>query len=525
MLTSFTIVLLILIALLCAAIVNMQTKVVVATRKMSEQAKEVAKEREATAAILGLAQNAIGSDMNDENFLALFIEYAQRTIGARGAAVLLAQPDSSLKGSAIAGVFPPLREASVQIEQQLLAHADKHSEFFRELSFPDGVETFSSYLDKESGFAFFKGDAPEIFPKRFRSNAPISVMAPIIVKGNCFAFVMAVSGDDFDDHKLTEDDGRYLLRLNRLASLSIEGVRAFRERREYEKQVQTAKEEGMLQVSAGIIHNIGNAITVAKLTVLEMKESLPERMEEAPESFLKNELLPIIESKAAESSLDQFLRSDKLGSQIIPMCRDLLQNIVKRSGDLQKRLSSLSDKLNHISEIIELQQRFVGELGTENIVHVSQIVESAIRIFDETFNKFNVRIETHFEDSLPKVLVDSSMITQVLINLVKNAVEAMQSMSPDREKRIDIFVYAQEMDGRRYVATKVSDSGPGIEMEALNKLFQFGFSTKEKKKHSRGYGLHSCLETAKKYGGTIKVESQKGQGSSFIVYLPAGEKI
>lgn len=498
--------------------------VIVAERTIKDEKKQIQKEREAVAAIMGLTQTAISTEMEYEAFLSSFIEYVQRTLLARGAAVLIAQTDASLRGCAVAGIFPPLREVTGQIEQQLLAHSAKHTDFIRDIKIENGIEIFSSYINKEKGYGFFKGECPDFFPKNFIKNAPRSLLAPILFKGKIFAFVIVVSGEDFDEHKLSEAEGNYLVRLNAIASLSIEAIRAFRERREYEKQLQTAREEGMLQVSAGIIHNIGNAITVAKLTALEMKEKFPEQFDQTPEAFLNGEIIPLIEEKIAKNEISEFLKNDKVGSQIIPMIKELLANIARRSKEMITHIKSLSDKLQHISEIIELQQRFVGELGTENLVPLSQVVESSIKIFDETFNKYKVAIGMHVEENLPKVLIDTSMMTQVFINLIKNAVEAMQNMPQEREKKINIFIYSELVNAKPFIAAKVEDNGPGIDPSILNKLFQFGFSTKEKSRHSRGYGLHSCLETVKKYGGDIKVESKPGEGSSFIVLLPSGEK-
>ena len=227
--------------------------------------------------------------------------------------------------------------------------------------------------------------------------------------------------------------------------------------------------------------------------------------------------------KFKEGKLQEFLSTDNVGKQYVGMMKELLSNILKRSSDMVLHIKSLSDKLYHISEIIELQQRFVGELGTENMISLTQVVESSVKIFDETFNKYNVNIGIHAKEGLPKVLIDTSMISQVFINLVKNAVEAMEAQTSDREKNINIYVYPETIDGKKYVAGKVQDNGPGIDKNVIERLFQFGFSTKEKKRHSRGYGLSSCMETVKKYGGMIKVESVKGEGSSFIVLLPVGD--
>jgi signal transduction histidine kinase len=277
----------------------------------------------------------------------------------------------------------------------------------------------------------------------------------------------------------------------------------------------------MLQVSAGIIHNIGNAITVAKLNVVEMKDKNRPISADSPESLITNELLPELRKHVSSGDAGEFLSKDPAGSQFIEIIAELVSHISKRSEDNAKLAKSLSNKLNHISEIIELQQRFIGELGTENLTTLAPVIESAIKIFEETFSKKAVFMETAITPNSPEILIDSSMMAQVYINLVKNAVEAMEAENAIKEKRIKITLKQEEIEGRSFVISEVIDNGPGIAPENLPKMFKFGFSTKEKSRHSRGYGLHSCMETVRKYGGAIEVKSTPGQGTTFTIKIPA----
>jgi len=74
------------------------------------------------------------------------------------------------------------------------------------------------------------------------------------------------------------------------------------------------------------------------------------------------------------------------------------------------------------------------------------------------------------------------------------------------------------------VVVEVKDNGPGIPEEIRSKIFSFGFSTKDKNKASRGYGLHSCMDTVKKYGGTLALDSKLGEGTTFRISLPVSER-
>jgi signal transduction histidine kinase len=118
------------------------------------------------------------------------------------------------------------------------------------------------------------------------------------------------------------------------------------------------------------------------------------------------------------------------------------------------------------------------------------------------------------------------MMTQVIINLIKNAVEAMEAegLATKKEHYLEIILKEEKISNKDMVVIEVKDNGPGVPDELRNMMFKFGFSTKEKSKVSRGYGLHSCMDTVKKYGGDIALESKVGEGSTFKITLPVGER-
>ena len=511
------------IILLIAYIVLQRSKVIICLRQRLQMEKDINKERDATADILNLSKEVIADSEQEKSFLPQFVKYAQRTLKATGAAVMQVRDDGLFNGIAVAGIFPPLRSVTPQVKQQLMAHEKKHTEMFCRMK-----STFTASdideLCSEKGFAFFYNTSPIWFPEDFVQEAPRILIAPIRVASKITGCIIVTSKDDFDSHRLTEQDGRYLIRLAEIASLTLEVINVFRERQEYKDQLQSAREDGMMQVSTGIIHNIGNAITVAKLSVIELQEKIAHKREERPETLVLEEMLPTLRSKVKDGTIKEFFTADEIGRQYLDIAQELMVHREQSLDDASAQLKSLSDKLFHISEIIELQQRFVGELGTENMTQMGNVIESAIKIFEETFNKRGIKISTEISHSAPEVLIDSSMMTQVFMNMLKNAVEAID-IENDHSKtyQLSICLKEEEIDSVPMLVVEIGDNGPGMTPDVRDKIFNFGFSTKGGG-ISRGFGLHSCMDTVKKYNGKIFVESELKKGTHFRVCIPANPR-
>jgi two-component system sensor kinase FixL len=124
-----------------------------------------------------------------------------------------------------------------------------------------------------------------------------------------------------------------------------------------------------------------------------------------------------------------------------------------------------------------------------------------------------VVVEVSVPDSLPRVVVDRVQIQQVLINLVRNAVEAVEK-APVR--RIEIGAAAAS--GRIEIA--VADSGPGIAPEIRNRLFS-AFTTS--KPYGTGLGLSTSRSIAEAHGGRLTAEDRPGGGTLFRLVLPQEE--
>ena len=138
------------------------------------------------------------------------------------------------------------------------------------------------------------------------------------------------------------------------------------------------------------------------------------------------------------------------------------------------------------------------------------IIENSVEMFQERLARSQVRVEVTVEDPCPNVLADSDQMSQVMINLIMNAVHAMPEGGTLR------IGLAQEKD---MVKLTVADTGHGIPQEALKKIFEPFFTTKEFGKGT-GLGLTVVKGIIEEHQGSIAVESAPGGGTTFTILLP-----
>lgn len=142
---------------------------------------------------------------------------------------------------------------------------------------------------------------------------------------------------------------------------------------------------------------------------------------------------------------------------------------------------------------------------------VNAIVSGVVEFQREELGLRGVRVEASLEDGLPPVDADEAQLRQALLNLIKNAADAMAGAGGGRLR----VATGRGPDGM--VEVRVSDTGPGIAPEVVGRIFEPFFSTKE---GGTGLGLALTQQIVAEHGGRIDVESQVGRGTTFVVRLP-----
>ena len=141
----------------------------------------------------------------------------------------------------------------------------------------------------------------------------------------------------------------------------------------------------------------------------------------------------------------------------------------------------------------------------------------------------NIKANIDLPETLPQVNVDPSQICQIFENLTINSKQAMPNGGhiTVTGKTVSVAEIPQKAElpephRERYVEITFKDSGPGIEPEVLNRIFEPYFTTKPR---GSGIGLTNCYSIAKNHHGLLKVDSEVGEGTAFTLYIPAEEVI
>ena len=154
--------------------------------------------------------------------------------------------------------------------------------------------------------------------------------------------------------------------------------------------------------------------------------------------------------------------------------------------------------------------------GTEQ-TDINEILKRELDFFKlDPVYKYKVEKHVDLSDNLPQISGNPIQIKQLIDNLVKNAIDAMEN-SP--EKRLTVETHPEE----KAVVIRISDTGEGIAEEDLGKIFSPDFTTKPIGKGT-GLGLASVKTMVEAYSGDIQVESRKGEGTTFTVRMPVDRK-
>jgi two-component system sensor histidine kinase DctS len=189
-----------------------------------------------------------------------------------------------------------------------------------------------------------------------------------------------------------------------------------------------------------------------------------------------------------------------------------------RARDLGKWIEQIAQQARRAGDVVRRIAQFVrkGELDPERF-DLNQQIRDASALLEFATGKKGVFLEYDLAANLPPVVADRLLIEQVLLNLVRNAVEAMDDADPQR-RRLVMRTFA---DDEENVGVALSDCGSGIAADHFDRLFEPYFTTKPS---GTGMGLAICRSTIEAHGGRIWAENNPGGGATFQVNLPVAPK-
>ena len=189
-------------------------------------------------------------------------------------------------------------------------------------------------------------------------------------------------------------------------------------------------------------------------------------------------------------------------------------DVADERGDSEMKsvLGKVAEQATRAGNIIRRLRSFIEKRGPNRAAEdIARTVDEAIRLGQINAGERGIKLRVTIERDLPNVMIDRIQIQQVLINLIKNAAEAMEQ-APLRELTVIIGRAAPNL-----LQVSVSDSGPGISENMREKLFMPFVSNKA---NGMGMGLSICRGIIESHGGRLWLESNPGGGAVFRFNIP-----
>ena len=271
------------------------------------------------------------------------------------------------------------------------------------------------------------------------------------------------------------------------------------------QMVEVSRLAGMAEVATSVLHNVGNVLNSVNVSM----EIAAKKVRQLKAASL-GKVAALVQQHAGDPAA---FFANPQGAKLPAFLGELAEHFVAEQAALLDELGSLKGNIEHINEIVAMQQSYAGGGGLMETLAVADVIEDALRMNAAALERHGALVVREFDPALPAVPIDRHKLLQILVNLICNAKHAMDEPGAAGKQ----LTVRTERNGVAFKVS-VSDMGIGIDRENLTRIFNHGFTTK---KEGHGFGLHSSANAATEMGGRLSVHSDGiGHGATFTVELP-----
>ena len=278
-----------------------------------------------------------------------------------------------------------------------------------------------------------------------------------------------------------------------------------------EEALTQAFAQGRLEIVETILHNIGNAINSVIVGINVLHEHLVENQLIYRFSALTDMI------KAHQEDWVDYIKNDPKGQQILPFMIALATDFADQNKKVAETLERVRERVTHIVDIIRTQRSDNQSSMTWKNIDLRHTILSTVKLQQDSIDKRGIQVHIDCEYAPQEIRIQESQFHQMLVNLVKNSIEAIderiQSDRFDETPSISIKAYINE----DFLCLDVADNGIGIAQKNLKLIFTAGYTTKQS---GTGLGLHSSANFVIGSGGKIVPLSQGiGKGTTIRIML------
>ena len=278
-----------------------------------------------------------------------------------------------------------------------------------------------------------------------------------------------------------------------------------------QEAVAQAFVQGRLEIVDTILHNIGNAINSVTVGIDTVYNLLAD-------DLLVNRLTALTEAlKQHEDNLGDYIENHPQGQKVLPFLLTISEDFKVADEKLRQTVERIQNRTRHIVDIIRTQNSYQNTSGVHKDINLSDAISDAVKILQDSINKRQIHIVIDCDDALPEIRTQESQFHQMLVNLIKNSIEAIDELANlgelTEEPCIKVHVYIDD----DFICLDITDNGIGLAPKDVDKIFSAGFTTKEQ---GSGLGLHSSANFVVSSGGHIQAFSDgKGKGTTLHIRL------
>ncbi|MBF0388557.1 MAG: HAMP domain-containing histidine kinase [Desulfamplus sp.] len=291
-----------------------------------------------------------------------------------------------------------------------------------------------------------------------------------------------------------------------------------------------AVDAGRAQLSAMILHNIGNAITPVAVYTEQLKLRNPELIH----CYLSKCYEDLMEHK---EHLTEYISINPRGVEIINYMGSLIDNIGAENSKLADTIDKITTGIDYVAQILTLHRTYApGRAEMREKININNLIYDALKMQEVSISKRKISVEHNLCPTIEHILIEKNKLMQVIVNLIKNSCDAIDENRERGDHKLEITTYETERplfvmsrekiknrieisthSTQKFIGLKIQDTGIGVERERQREIFDFGTSSKG----SSGFGLYYCKSFVDANKGILILESDgRGCGSTVLIELP-----
>lgn len=268
---------------------------------------------------------------------------------------------------------------------------------------------------------------------------------------------------------------------------------------------EKARQLGMAEISASVLHNVGNVLNSVGVST----NTLAEKISASKLAGLEKVSALLNEHK---NDLTTFLTQDPRGKKVAEYIEKLVSYHRDEQRGINEEINLLNRNICLIKDIISTQQELSRTEALESIGSINDIMNESLLISGLNLIKEIEVIKDY--TNIDSIWIDKVKLIQIFVNLLRNAKDAvLEASNPNKIIKIKTSTLNKEK-----IIIEIVDNGIGIPFKNINKIFTYGFTTKNQ---GHGFGLHATALAINELGGVIHVVSNgEEKGATFMIELP-----